>query len=117
MIIIGVDPGSTATGYLDAFGSFGWFGFLKFWIAGYIMGVLYRHAMQGAFLGQLLYIHTLPTAMLMVTHQTNEFLVRIWIYFLVLAYPVFYLAKYKPVPYGDPAPAPGGQAFGPDEEM
>ena len=39
--------GSTYTGYCDAFGSFGWFGFLKFILIGYIMGVLYRHANQG----------------------------------------------------------------------
>ncbi|MBW1660277.1 MAG: oligosaccharide repeat unit polymerase, partial [Deltaproteobacteria bacterium] len=87
--------GSTSTGYLDAYGSFGWLGFIKFWLVGWIMGTLYRHAMNGAFLAQLLYIYGLGTAMHVVTHQTNDILVRIWVYFFVLAYPVFYLAKIK----------------------
>lgn len=89
--------GSTSTGYLDAYGSFGWLGFVKFWLVGWIMGLLYRHAMDGAFLAQLLYIYALSTAMHVVTHQTNDILVRIWVYFFALGYPVLYLARNKSV--------------------
>lgn len=88
-------PGTTSTGYKDAFGSFGWLGFIKFMWIGYLMGVLYRHAMHGTFLGQLLYIYSLTVAMHAISHQTNGILVRIWIYFFALAYPVLYLAKHR----------------------
>lgn len=88
-------PGTTSTGYKDAFGSFGWFGFIKFMWIGYMMGVLYRHAMQGTFFGQLLYVYCLTVAMHSISHQTNDILIRIWIYFFALAYPMFYLARYK----------------------
>lgn len=90
-----VITGATASGYLDAYGSFGWFGFIKFLLVGLIMGALYRHAMTGAFLAQLLYVYGLSTAMHVVTHQTNDILVRIWIYFFALGYPIIYLSKIK----------------------
>ena len=87
--------GCTSTGYLDAFGSFAWLGFIKFWLVGWMMGMLYRHAIKGAFLAQLLYIYGLGTAMHVVTHQTNDILVRIWVYFFALGYPFIYLARNK----------------------
>lgn len=88
-------PGSTSTGYLDPFASFGWFGFVKFFVVGAIMGILYRHAMQGAFLGQLIYVYVLNTAMHAVSHDTNGILIRIWVYFFAMGYPVLYLAKVR----------------------
>jgi hypothetical protein len=89
--------GTTLTGYKDAFGSFGWLGFVKFLIIGAMMGMLYRRAMQGAFLGQLLYVYFLTKAMQTVSHGTNDILVRVWVYFLVLGYPVLYWARRRPV--------------------
>lgn len=88
--------GTTSTGYLDAFGSFGWFGFIKFALIGCIMGGVYRHAMNGAFLGQLLYIYFLAKAMHCVSHGTNDILVRMWVYFFVLGYPLLKWAQ-RPV--------------------
>ena len=85
--------GSTVTGYKDAFGSFGWFGFIKFGLIGYLMGALYRHAMSGAFLGQLLYVYALTKAMQCVSHGSNDILIRVWVYFFVFGYPVLYWAK------------------------
>ena len=85
--------GTTSTGYKDSFGSFGWFGGVKFLIIGLLMGTLYRHAMQGAFLGQLLYVYLLAKGMQCVSHGTNGILVRAWIYFFVLGYPFFIWAK------------------------
>ena len=87
--------GTTTTGYRDAYSSFGWFGFIKFFLIGWMMGILYRYAMQGAFLGQLLYIYALTTGMQAVSHGTNDILIRVWVYFFVLGYPVLYLAKAK----------------------
>lgn len=87
--------GTTMTGYKDSAGSFGWFGFIKFLLIGSIMGVLYRHAMQGAFLGQLLYVYFLTDGMQCISHATDEFLVRGWIYFFTLGYPALLWAKAK----------------------
>lgn len=90
--------GTTSTGYADSFASFWWLGFLKFSIIGWIMAVLCRHAMQGQFLGQLLYVYTLGTAMHAVTHGTHAIMLSIWVYFFCLAYPVLNWARFKAVP-------------------
>ncbi len=87
--------GTTTTGYCDAFASFGWFGFIKFTLIGWIMGVLYRHAMQGAFLAQLLYLYSLGPAMHAITHHTHKFLVSGWVYFFMLGFPLLYLAHVR----------------------
>lgn len=87
--------GTTITGYCDSFGSFGWLGFVKFLLIGCIMGALYRHAMQDAFLGQLLYVYVLTTGMQSISHGTNDILIRVWIYFFMLGYPVLYWARIK----------------------
>jgi hypothetical protein len=87
--------GSTSTGYTDAFGSFGWFGFIKFLLVGGIMGSLYRHAMQGGFLSQLLYVYVLGTSMHIISHVTHRILVAVWVYFFMMGYPFLYWAKLK----------------------
>ena len=85
--------GTTSTGYKDAFGSFGWFGGIKFMLIGCLMGVLYRYAMQGAFLGQFLYIYVLTGAIQSISHGTNGILVRVWIYFFTLGFPLLLWAE------------------------
>ncbi len=87
--------GTTSTGFKDAFGSFGWFGGIKFLLIGLLMGTLYRHAMSGAFLGQLLYVYLLTKGMQCVSHGTNDILVRVWVYFFVLGYPILAWAKIR----------------------
>lgn len=88
--------GTTVTGFKDAFASFAWFGWIKFLIIGLMMGTLYRHAMHGAFLGQMLYVYFLAQAMQCVSHGTNDILVRVWVYFFALGLPVLFFAKLKP---------------------
>ncbi len=85
--------GTTDTGYTDAFGSFGWLGAIKFLLIGSLMGILYRHAMMGSFLGQLLYMFSLSKGMQSVSHGTNDILIRVWIYFFTLGYPLLYWAR------------------------
>lgn len=85
--------GATHTGYMDAFASFSYFGVVKFWIIGCIMGILYKGAMTGFFLPQMLYAFALNSAMHSVTHSTNEILVRIWIYFIIFGLIPFHYAK------------------------
>ncbi len=75
--------------------SFGWLGFIKFILVGGLMGILYRHAMQGHFLGQLLYVFMLSTAMHAITHETHRILVSAWVYFMALCYPVLFWARVK----------------------
>lgn len=87
--------GTTSTGYTDSFASFGWFGFVKYLLIGAIMGTLYRHAMLGSFLPQLLYVYSLGTAMHAISHGTNAILLSLWIYFLALGYPSLFLARAK----------------------
>ncbi|MBY7967262.1 hypothetical protein KW450_17855 [Vibrio fluvialis] len=87
--------GTTSTGYSDSFGSFGWFGVIKFMIAGLIMGYLYRYSRNGGLIAMLLYIYFLNYAMHMITHGTNGLLVRQWIYFLFLVFPLLYLSREK----------------------
>ena len=94
--------GTTVTGYKDAFGSFGWFGFIKFMLIGYMMGALYKRAMVGALLAQILYIYCLTKGMQIVSHGTNDILIRVWVYFFTLGYPLLYWAKVRhkePEPY------------------
>jgi len=88
--------GSTATGYKDAFFSFGWFGFIKFIIIGWMMGALYRRAIQGHFLGQLLYVFMLSSAMHAISHGTHRILISTWVYFFALGLPPLLWAKVRP---------------------
>ncbi len=87
--------GTTISGYADAFGSFSWFGAIKFLLIGLMMGTLYRHAMSGTFLGQMLYVYVLSAAMHAVSHGTNRILASVWVYFFALAYPLLYRAKIR----------------------
>ncbi|MBN2783916.1 MAG: hypothetical protein JXR25_03755 [Pontiellaceae bacterium] len=87
--------GTTLPGYTDAFGSFWWLGFIKFYIIGWMMGGLYRHAMNGSFFAQLLYVYALGDAMRGITHGTHAILCGIWVYFFALAFPVFYMGREK----------------------
>jgi hypothetical protein len=88
-------PGTTITGYFDSYASFGWLGFVKFFLIGLIMGKLHKNALQGKFLGQLLYLFFITSAMHAITHSTNRILVSNWIYFFLLGYPVLHFAKKK----------------------
>lgn len=85
--------GSVSTGYTDAFASFGWFGFINFVLIGWMMGVLYRHAMCGKLLSQLLYCYMLNKGMHSVSHGTGQVLVTQWVYFLALGYPAMIWAR------------------------
>ena len=87
--------GGVATGYYDAFASFGWLGFVKFWMVGWLMGTVYRHGIKGGFLGIFLYVYMLNPAMHSISHGTNKILVQMWVYFFLLAYPVLSLARVK----------------------
>jgi len=65
--------GLTTTGIKDAFGSWWYFGFLKFGIVGFIMGKLYKTSMRKDFNAQLLYILLIGDGMHIITHNTHWF--------------------------------------------
>ena len=85
--------GTVSTGYFDAFGSFWWFGFIKFLLIGYIMGTLYRHAIHQSLLAQILYIFVLNPAMHAISHGTSPILLNAWVYFFLLGFPLLYWAR------------------------
>lgn len=90
--------GTVSTGYLDAFGSFWWFGFCKFFLIGWIMGVLYRYAMHHSFIAQILYVYVLTTSMHAISHGTNQILLSVWVYFFLLGFPLLYWARARKRP-------------------
>lgn len=65
------DLGSTETGMADAFGSFFWFGCLKFFAIAYFLARVYRAASSGWVLAQIIYVLSIPSAMLAITHHTQ----------------------------------------------
>ncbi|MDD2462578.1 MAG: hypothetical protein PHI97_01140 [Desulfobulbus sp.] len=85
--------GTVSTGYCDAFGSFGWFGFVKFLLIGWILGVLYKCAIHQSFLAQILYLYVLTTAMHAISHGTHQILLSVWVYFFLLGFPLLYWAR------------------------
>ena len=87
--------GATLTGYFDAYKSFSWLGFVKFGVIGWMIGRLYNYAMDGNFLGQLLYIYMLGTAMHAITHGTHPILISKWIYFFAFGFPTLFWARYR----------------------
>ena len=65
--------GSTVTGLTDAYQSFRWLGFIKFFFVGYIMGFLWTGACRGDFLAQLAYACLLRPGLEAITHSTPLF--------------------------------------------
>jgi len=65
--------GTTTTGLRDSYGSFWYFGFVKFMLVAAIMKVLYVTAMRGSLTHQILYALLIAHALHIVSHNTNWF--------------------------------------------
>jgi len=65
--------GVTATGFTDAFGSFWYFGAIKFFIIAFVMSKVYGGAVRGNVSGGLIYMMLVTPAMHAVTHNTSWF--------------------------------------------
>jgi hypothetical protein len=85
--------GSTPTGLSDAFMSFGYLGFIKFFIIAYVMGRLWVTAARGHQAAQILLLVMLTPAIQMFTHSTNWLLKDIPQVVLGLLVPLFYARK------------------------
>ncbi|MBV9749925.1 MAG: hypothetical protein JO157_14035, partial [Acetobacteraceae bacterium] len=77
----GYDPptGTTETGMADAFASFWYLGFLKFFLIAYALSRLYRTAMQGSLAAQVIYMVSVVPAMLAITHHT-QWVLSTWVH-------------------------------------
>lgn len=84
--------GTTLTGLTDAFGSFWYFGCLKFFAIAFIMSKLYMAARRDSFAAQLVYSLIVPAAMQAITHHTQVF-VSPWIHMILFLLPALLFAR------------------------
>ncbi len=84
--------GSTFSGLVDAFGSFWYFGCLKFFVIGFVLRRLYAAAMAGHFIAKILYMLMITNALHCITHHTQWF-VSPWVHFTIFLFPALYYAR------------------------
>ncbi len=90
------DLGSTETGMADAFGSFFYFGALKFFAIAYFLARVYRAASSGWVLAQIIYILSIPSGMLAITHHT-QWIPSTLVQFALLFLPLLFIARVRRV--------------------
>lgn len=88
--------GSTMTGYFDAFGSFGIFGFIKFFIVGLIMGFLWNRRLTSD-ISLFLYLLLLTPGLHLITHHSAYFFYNLALYALFI-YPFLRPCRVKWIP-------------------
>lgn len=90
----GFDPGigATWTGMADVFASFWYLGSVTFYGLAFVMGLLYRSAMEGVTVSKIIYSLSTVPSMLAITHFTSEILIA-WIHILIFLVPVFYYSR------------------------
>lgn len=86
--------GSTLTGMTDCYGSYWYFGVIKFYIIAYIMQLLYRYGCEGNVVSQMLYLFFMNMALHSITHHTSWF-IRPWVHVVVFWLPVIYWSRKK----------------------
>lgn len=86
--------GSTVTGLVDTFGSFWYFGCLKFFIIGFVLRKIWNAAHSGGLVAQLLYMLLIVKAMHAVTHSTHWFLAP-WLHMAIFLFPGLWWARQK----------------------
>jgi hypothetical protein len=79
----------------DAFGSFWYFGAIKFFLVAVLLRRYYRSAMLGSVPAQLFYMLLLTPGMLSITHYTQSIL-SAWVHLAIFLIPVLMWAR-KPV--------------------
>jgi hypothetical protein len=85
-------PGSTLTGFSDAYASFWYFGCLEFFGIAYCMQKLWWAARGGSFVAQLLYMLMPMWALEAITHSTHAF-GEPWVHIAIFLLPGIYLAR------------------------
>ena len=99
-------PGATYTGMADAFESFWWMGWIKFYIVGYIMGRWYNRAVRGDLWSQIAYLALMSPALHTITHHTTWLLIN-YIHMMIFAWPGMAWARLRLT--GDHRPSVQGQ--------
>ncbi|MCH7518013.1 MAG: hypothetical protein IH964_03190 [Candidatus Dadabacteria bacterium] len=84
--------GTTSTGMTDSFKSFWYFGALKFFVIGFILSRLYKAAIQGHFMAQLLYMLIIVSALISITHNTQYFF-SAWVRIGIFVFPVLLILR------------------------
>jgi hypothetical protein len=84
--------GSTETGMADAFGSFWYFGAVKFLLIALVLKRYYRSAMLGCIPAQLFYMLLLTPGMHSITHHTH-FVLTSWVHLTIFLIPVLMWAR------------------------
>lgn len=88
------DPmkGSTETGMADAFRSFGYLGVIKFLLIAYVLSRIWKAAMSGYAVAQIIYMFSAVPAMLTISHHT-QWIVSTWVHFGFFLIPALYWAR------------------------
>lgn len=91
--------GTTETGLIDAFASFWYFGALKFLLLSWLVCRIWKTAMAGEMLGQMLYMLSIVPAMHAVSHQT-DWVLQVWVQMAMFLTPIlaFCLVRNEAVP-------------------
>jgi hypothetical protein len=86
--------GSTNSGLVDSFGSFWYFGWVKFFIIGLVMKKIWSAAQRKSFVSQLLYMLLIVKVLHTVTHNTHWF-VYPWVHMAGFLFPVLLWSRKK----------------------
>ncbi len=84
--------GSTMTGMVDAFGSFWYFGCLKFFLIGLVLRKVYAAAAQGHLIARVCYMLIITSALHTITHHTQWF-VSPWVHIALFLGPALFFAR------------------------
>jgi hypothetical protein len=84
--------GTTLTGVADSFRSFWYLGALQFLVFAYVLARIYKAAMGGNMVMQLLYMLMLVNGLHAITHHTNWF-VSPWVHLAIFLMPALLYAK------------------------
>jgi hypothetical protein len=84
--------GVTSTGMADCFTSFGYFGCLKYFVIGAVMGRWFRRAFAGDLAAQLAYSTLISAALHTISHGTG-WLLNESIHMAIFSYPLLYWAR------------------------
>jgi hypothetical protein len=85
--------GTTLTGMSDAFRSFWYFGCLKYYLIGYVMGRWWNRGNRGDLRSQLAYVSLMGTALHTITHGT-WWLLNGYLHMVIFAYPCLYWSRH-----------------------
>lgn len=103
--VMGFRPerGTTQTGMADAYQSYWYFGCLKYYIIGYVMGRWWNRANRGDLWSQLAYMSLMSAALHTITHGTY-WLLNSYIHMMIFAWPCLYWSRHHLIGLEKPHP-------------